>query len=65
MRIEEDNTRIVTHGGVIGILYHILNNIQWINKSPKLCKTSATDIHRIDYIDGQWKIVMSNNTEHL
>ena len=65
METEKDNIMIVTHGGVIDVLYYILNNYEWINKSPNLCKTSTTGIHMIEYIDGNWKIVMSNNIEHL
>ncbi|WP_346887435.1 histidine phosphatase family protein [Clostridium sp. UBA1056] len=65
METEKDNIMIVTHGGVIEVLYYILNNYEWTNKSPNLCKTSTTGIHMIEYIDGNWKIVMSNNIEHL
>ena len=65
METEKDNIMIVTHGGVIEVLYYILNGCEWTNKSPNLCKTSATGIHIIEHIDGNWKIVMSNNIEHL
>ena len=65
MGTEKDNIMIVTHGGVINVLYYILKNYEWTNTSPNLCKTSTTGIHKIEYIDGNWKIVMSNNIEHL
>ncbi|MGN9162384.1 histidine phosphatase family protein [Clostridium sulfidigenes] len=56
--MEEDNIMILTHGGVINVLYYILNNIKWTNKSPKLS-------HKIEHIEGKWEIVMSNSVEHL
>jgi len=42
-----------------------MNNLEWTNKSPNLCKASTTGIHMIEYIDENLKIVMSNNVEHL
>ncbi len=63
--MEEDDVIILTHGGVINVLYYILNNIKWTNKSPKLSKTSTTGMHKIEHIEGKWEIVMSNSVEHL
>lgn len=63
--MEEDNIMILTHGGVRNVLYYILNNIKWTNKSPKLSKTSTTGMHKIEHIEGKWEIVMSNSVEHL
>lgn len=59
------NVMLVTHGGVINIIYYIINGLKWTNKSSKLCDLSNTGIHTIEYISGDWKITDSNNIEHL
>lgn len=59
------NVVLVTHGGVIEVIYYIINNLEWTNKSDKLSKTSNTGIHTIEYIAGNWNIIDSNNVEHL
>lgn len=59
------NVVLVTHGGVIEIIYYIINGLEWTNKSDKLSKTSNTGIHKIEYISGKWNIIDSNNVEHL
>lgn len=59
------NVMIVTHGGVINIIYYIINKLEWTNKSPAFCKISNTGIHSIEYIEDNWKVVQSNQIEHL
>lgn len=59
------NVMLVTHGGVINIIYYIINGLKWTNKCATLCKVSNTGIHTIEYISGSWKIIDSNNIEHL
>lgn len=59
------NVVLVTHSGVIEIIYYIINGLEWTNKSDKLSKTSNTGIHKIEYISGKWNIIDSNNVEHL
>lgn len=59
------NVVLVTHGGVIEVIYYIISDLEWTNKSEKLSKTSNTGIHKIEYISGNWKILDSNNIEHL
>ncbi|WP_291569240.1 histidine phosphatase family protein [Clostridium sp. UBA4548] len=59
------NVMLVTHGGVIKVIYYMINGLDWTNKSAKLCKSSNTGIHSIEYILGEWKIIDSNNIEHL
>jgi broad specificity phosphatase PhoE len=51
------NIMIVTHGGVINIIYHIVNGLEWTNKSAALCKITNTGIHIIDYTLGDWKVI--------
>lgn len=59
------NVVLVTHGGVIEVIYNIIGDVAWTNKSDKLSKTSYTGIHKIEYISGKWKKIDSNNIEHL
>ena len=59
------NVMLVTHGGVIDILYHIINGVEWTNKCAPLCKLSNTGIHTVEHISGIWKITESNNIKHL
>ena len=59
------NVVLVTHGGVIEIIYYIINGLEWTNKSDKLSKTSNTGIHKIEYISSNWNIIDSHNVEHL
>lgn len=59
------NVMLVTHSGVINIVYHIINGLEWTNKSPKLCNISNTSIHTIEYTLQKWKIINSNNIDHL
>lgn len=40
----EDNTLVVTHGGVINIVYHIVNGTEWTNTSRSY-KTDHGGIH--------------------
>lgn len=59
------NVLLVTHGGVIDVLYHIINGVEWTNKSKALCKTTNTGMHIITYTPEGWKIIESNNVDHL
>jgi len=60
----KSNVLVVTHGGVINIIYHIIKGIEWTNKSP-FFKSNNTSIHCLECIDNEWKIVLENNIEHL
>lgn len=59
------NVMLVTHGGVINIIYYIINGIEWTNKCASLCKLTTTGMHIIEYGTDGWKITKSNNIEHL
>lgn len=59
------NVMLVTHGGVINILYHIINGLEWTNKCVPLCKLSNTGIHTIENISGSWKVTESDSLKHL
>ena len=55
---------VVTHGGPINIVYHLLKDLPWSNKNPSF-PTAATGIHQISYLDGAWRITVENSTRHL
>lgn len=55
---------IVTHGGVINIIYHILKGIEWTNKN-KFFPASNTSIHMIDFCNRKWELTSENLTVHL
>jgi broad specificity phosphatase PhoE len=55
---------VITHGGPINILYHLIKDLPWSNKNPSFA-TAATGIHEISYVDGAWGITVENATWHL
>lgn len=59
------NVMLVTHSGVINIIYHIVNGLEWSNKSGPLCKFTNTGMHIIEHTSEGWKVSVSNNVEHL
>jgi len=59
------NVMLVTHSGVINIIYHIINGLQWDNKCDILCKINTTGIHEIEYGVNGFNITQCNNIEHL
>ncbi len=63
-RNHQENVLIVTHGGVINIIYHILKRKPWTNKN-KPFPSSYTSIHKIEYVDKNWKITQENFDVHL
>ncbi|MDO3410933.1 histidine phosphatase family protein [Saccharibacillus sp. CPCC 101409] len=60
----KENVMVVTHGGVINIVYHILKGLEWTNRSESF-PASNTAWHRVEYIDGQWAFTSENMLEHL
>ncbi|MCQ4088433.1 histidine phosphatase family protein [Saccharibacillus sp. JS10] len=59
-----ENVVVVTHGGVISVIYHILKGLEWTNKN-KSFPASNTGIHKIENIDGHWTISLENSLEHV
>lgn len=55
---------VVTHGGVINIIYYVLTKLLWTNKQP-FYPMAATSIHEIRYVTDQWAVINANNIEHL
>ncbi|MFC6464449.1 histidine phosphatase family protein [Marinilactibacillus sp. GCM10026970] len=58
------NLLIVTHGGVINIIYHILKGLKWTNKN-KPYLTSHTSMHKIEFVKNKWEITQENLVQHL
>lgn len=59
-----ENVIVVTHGGVINVIYHILKGLKWTNKSSKF-PASYTSIHKIEYQVDKWVVTMENLTDHI
>lgn len=58
------NVAVITHGGPINIVYHILKGLEWSNQKPSF-PTTATGIHEITYLDGAWRLTAENDTSHF
>lgn len=59
-----ENVVIVTHGGVINIVYHILKEIEWTNKN-KFFPIFHTSIHKIEFVKNKWKVTQENVVDHF
>ena len=55
---------VVTHGGPINIVCHLLKGLSWSNKTPAF-PTAATGIHEVSYLEGAWRSTVENDTRHL
>lgn len=58
----DDNILIVTHGGVIRIIYHLVNNIPWSNKSH-LFNVDYCSVHILNTASMQFEA--ENKTDFL
>lgn len=59
-----ENVLVVTHGGVINIIYHLIKDTAWTNKNP-FFPAANTGLHRIEYRDVRWELTIENATPHL
>ena len=59
-----DNVAIVTHGGVISVLYRILLKVEWPNKKRQF-PAGNTSVHTVELYDGCWGLTHRNDMEHL
>ncbi len=57
-----DNVLIVTHGGVINIIYHLVNGIEWNNQS-QIYKAANCSIHVLDM--NTMQIEVENKTDFM
>jgi len=60
----QSNVLIVTHGGVINILYYFLNGQEWTNQCS-FFPIDNTSVHTVEKICNKWKITEKNITKHL
>ena len=58
----DDAVLIVTHGGVINIVYHLVKGIEWSNKNPAF-KASNCGIHVLNMDTMEFEI--ENQTDYL
>lgn len=58
----ENNVLIVTHGGVINIIYHLVKGIEWSNKGRNF-KVDNCSIHVLDLDSMEFEV--ENRTEFL
>jgi broad specificity phosphatase PhoE len=65
MKSKKSNILLMTHSGVIHIIYNLINNMNWTNQSKALFQMSNTGIHILEYESDRWTIIQSNNIEHL
>ncbi|MNI68013.1 Phosphoserine phosphatase 1 [compost metagenome] len=54
-RQHSENSLIVTHGGVINVIYHLVRGLEWSNR-PKAFPSSYTSVHRVSQVGGKWEI---------
>jgi probable phosphoglycerate mutase len=59
-----ENVLVVTHGGVINIIYHLIKDMAWTNKN-RFFPVANTGLHRIESRGGRWELTMENATPHL
>ncbi|MNC61424.1 Histidine phosphatase superfamily [compost metagenome] len=54
-REQSENLLIVTHGGVINVIYHLVRGLEWSNR-PKAFSSSYTSVHKVSQVSGKWEI---------
>lgn len=59
-----EDVLIVTHGGVINIIYYLIEDIKWTNRS-KSFKCLNTSLHKVELDGEKMKVTLSNYIEHL
>ncbi|OWR29864.1 histidine phosphatase family protein [Saccharibacillus sp. O23] len=60
----DSNILLITHGGVINVLYYHLKGQEWTNRSP-FYPIDQTAIHTVSRTAEGWRIVASNQLPHL
>lgn len=59
----QKNVLLVTHGGVINVLYYLLNGQEWSNKST-FFPIGNTSVHTVEKIANKWEITERNIMNH-
>jgi len=60
----QSNVLLVTHGGVINVLYYLLNGQEWTNKCT-FFPIDNTSVHTVEKVNNNWEITERNLTHHL
>lgn len=55
---------VITHGGSINIIYHLIKGWKWSNKAP-FVPQAATSIHELRFSGNLWQLTQENNCDHL
>lgn len=61
---DHENILVVTHGGVINIIYHLIKDMAWSNKNP-FFPAANTGLHRVEFRDGRWELTLENAAPHV
>ncbi|MFE4710627.1 histidine phosphatase family protein [Paenibacillus sp. NPDC056722] len=54
-----ENVLVVTHGGVINIIYHILKGLKWSNTN-KFFPADNASLHKIEFRGDRWELSQEN-----
>ena len=55
----KENIVVVTHGGVINVIYHLVRGLEWSNLS-KAFPSTYTSVHKIEHSSGKWAIQVAH-----
>jgi broad specificity phosphatase PhoE len=59
-----EHVAVVTHGGCINIVYHLVRGLEWSNGGHSF-PCGPTSIHELQLVDGAWQVTRENSREHL
>lgn len=60
----QSNVLLITHGGVINVLYYVLSGEEWTNKSS-FYPIDHTSVHTVEKRLSRWVMTVKNQTNHL
>ncbi|UQZ87559.1 Putative phosphoserine phosphatase 2 [Paenibacillus konkukensis] len=60
----EANVLVVTHGGVINVIYYLLSRLDWTNKAP-FHSAGSTGLHIVERTEEGWTITGRNDRKEL
>nr|WP_229106800.1 histidine phosphatase family protein [Paenibacillus sp. 1001270B_150601_E10] len=60
----QSNVLLITHGGVINVLYYALSGKEWTNQSS-FYPIDHTSVHTVEKRWNRWEMTESNHTYHL
>ncbi|WP_310829190.1 histidine phosphatase family protein [Paenibacillus pedocola] len=58
-QLHRENVLVVTHGGVINVVYHLVRELEWTNLSKEF-PSSYTSVHKIEHSSGKWEIELAH-----